>query len=110
MTITCLSLEKALPLTKEEVEKYNNKELLKSFALNIAKAQTFSKENTGEINDLVIQAILHYPEEFSIGRCGLRTISSTWAKEKYPNAAYELVFTLVSIDNQEVHVLIMYLP
>lgn len=54
----------------------------------------------------------HYEEaDKKLGRCGIRKITSTWAKENYPKAYYEVVITVLDKRNPdgEVDVFIAYI-
>lgn len=47
--------------------------------------------------------------DFFIGRHGIRPLVSTWAKEKFPKAKYEVAITLVDKKDTVVHTLLVYL-
>lgn len=111
MSIVCLDLKKALPLSAEDVAKYSgDMHKLKAFAHGVAHAQAFNRNVGKDMPEEIVDAVLHIPEHYSIGRTGLRPITSGWAKTNYPEANYELVFTLVSNDGQAVHTLLMFFP
>ena len=45
---------------------------------------------------------------FTLGRHGLRELTSSWAKEKFPLAKYEVVITLVKNDGSVAHTFFVY--
>lgn len=108
MSIVLLDLKKAAPLSPIDVERFSAPQAVKAFAHGVARAQAFL--NIPDLPDDVKDAILHIPEDYSVGRCGLRPITSTWSKLHYPEANYELVFTLAANDGRDVHTLLMYFP
>jgi hypothetical protein len=110
VTVICLDLKKAFPLSAEDAERYSQPENIKAFAQGVAHAQAFNRERCPSMPQEIADAILHIPEEYRVGRCGLRPITSTWAKLQYPEAKYELLFTTASHDGGEVHTLLMYFP
>lgn len=110
MTVICLDLKKALPITAEDAARFSEPQNIKTFAHGVAHAQAFNRSSCPSMPHEIGSAILHIPEEYSIGRCGLRPITSAWAKQHYPEANYELLFTIASNDGAEVHTLLMYFP
>lgn len=58
----------------------------------------------------VAEAVLmeHAGNGFMLGRHGLRELTSTWAKEKFPLAKYEIVITLVKNDGSVAHTFLTY--
>jgi hypothetical protein len=58
----------------------------------------------------VAEAVLLYQStaKFDNGRRGIRELTSTWAKERFPQAKYEIVITLVKYDGSVVHTFLIY--
>lgn len=109
MTIACINLsDDAIPISDGEFQKYQIPSSIGSFCAGLTKAIVFT--NDKRIPKKITEAIHEMWDGYTVGRCGMRLITSTWVKEKYPNAKYEVVFTLVSEDRNEVHVLLIYLP
>lgn len=57
----------------------------------------------------LIDVINKGDEKIEFARSGLRPVTSTDAKAKYPGANWELLFTLIDKDNRQSHVVIAYL-
>lgn len=110
MSIVCLDLKKALELSEQDIANFSDIAKLKAFAHRALYAQAFNYGASNGMPKEVVDAVLHVPEFFGIGRTGLRPISSDWVKAHYPEAKYEVVFTLVAHDGSTVHTLLMYFP
>jgi hypothetical protein len=111
VTIVCLDLKKALPLSDKDVANYTAAPLrVKAFIHGVVQAQAFNRHVGKDMPQEIASAVLHIPEEYTVGRCGIRRITSSWAKEHYPEANYELLFTLAANDGHVVHTLLMYYP
>jgi hypothetical protein len=110
VSIVCLDLKKALPLTDGDVAKFGDISKLKAFAHGVLYAQAFNHGVSKGMPADIVDAVLHVPEFFGIGRAGLRPITSSWVKTHYPDAKYEVVFTLFAHDGSAVHTLLMYFP
>lgn len=110
MSIVCLDLSKALPLSEQDVATFSDNNKLKAFAHGVLYAQAFNHGMSKGMPIEVVDAVLHVPEFFGIGRTSLNPITSTWVKTHYPDAKYEVAFTLFAHDGSAVHTLLMYFP
>lgn len=71
--------------------------------------------DAGDIDAPAASAAMEIPREWepdqrwNFGRFGLREITSTWAKEQFPDATRELVITLLDKQHDAVHVFLVFL-
>lgn len=61
------------------------------------------------IGRIAITAKEFIVDSLTLGRRGVRLITSAWTKEKCPEAKYELVLTLIDIDDNTPHVFLIYI-
>lgn len=58
----------------------------------------------------VVHDIGKDPTKWKLGRHGIQTVSSTWARSKYPNARFEITVTMLSLLNPDItHQFILYI-
>jgi hypothetical protein len=101
--------QKAYAVKEQDLKNWEDQHKLRAFAHGVAHAMAFNRRYP-ELSEEMVEAILHIPEEFTVGRCGLRPVTSTWVQNTYPTAKYELIFTLRAVDGTKVHTLIIYMP
>ena len=100
---------KAYAVKEQDLANWQDQQKLRVFAQGVAHAMAFNRRYP-ELPENIVDAILHIPEEYTVGRCSLRPITSQYVQDKYPTAKYELLFTLVAVDKREAHTLIIYMP
>jgi hypothetical protein len=101
--------KKAYAIKQQDLDNWQDQKKLRAFAQGVAHAMAFNRRYP-EMPQHIVDAILHIPEEYTVGRCGLRPITSTYVQDTYMTAKYELIFTLVAVDGSEAHTLIIYMP
>lgn len=110
VSIAILHLERARPMTDEDLANYKDQMKLRAFAHGVAFAAAFNGR-LADVSPLIEEAVLSNNESYREGRCSLQPITSTWAKERYPDAMFEMIHTIVSLHNpNDTHVLIIYFP
>lgn len=106
MTVACINLDKALPITEHQLVTMKN---IKTWAHGIATAIGFTRSSP-QVPANILDTLQQGPGEFKVNRCAINPITSAWAKAKYLKAVYELVVNIYDYETEEHHTLIIYLP